>query len=68
MNRTVVLKQEYKGLQKGTELVYNESTNSWSWEISEEDISDWIIKNYKAKIQFSDQFVRDNSEVFQMPN
>jgi hypothetical protein len=67
MKQNVVLKKDFRGLAEGTEFVFDEQLQTWRWETSEEEINDSSVKNYRAKVQFSDGFVKANPDVFLHP-
>jgi hypothetical protein len=61
------LRKNYRGLPKGTEFVYNADLDAWSFSAKNEDISDNSYASNQIKVQFSDSFVQDNPEIFELP-
>lgn len=62
-----VLKKNYRGLEKGTEFVYNTKLDSWVFQKREEEIADSSIRESRIKVQFSNAFVQNNPEIFEVP-
>jgi hypothetical protein len=68
MKKNVVLKKNFRGLEAGTEFAYDPKVNAWKFETSGEEISDYSYKTHNSKVQFSDSYVKANTEVFDVPN
>lgn len=65
--KNVMLKKEFRGLEKGTELGYDEKLDAWVYEASEEEIADSSVRNHRTMVRFSDEFVRNRNDIFDYP-
>lgn len=67
MEDKVILKRNYRGLNAGIEFTYDEKLDSWKFEVEEEEIGDTFTSSFRQKIQFSDEFVKNNPAIFTYP-
>lgn len=67
LRKTAVLKRDFKTLPKGTEFVFDEN-GYWVFEEGGEDIGENTIVSIHSKIKFLDSYVRNNQDIFDLPD
>ncbi len=58
MNKVIVIRK-FKGLEPGTELVYDPGTDTYGYEETDEVIGDHIHAVNTKKLSFSNEYVRN---------
>jgi len=65
---TVTLVKDTNGIKAGTELSFDEKTNSWYFYATDEEIKDDIVHTKTSRIQVSDNRIKEYPHLFKRSN